>query len=83
MPGHSRLRRLTAEGQRQMIEDMAVVLLDNYGEIEVSSDLVCTVLLRMNKFHPRDIADYLDAARAMAWQALIDEAGLWERLMMR
>jgi hypothetical protein len=77
----SRLRRLTREGHRQLVEDMAIILLDNYGEIELNSDLVCTVLLRVNKFHPRDIADNLDIARAMARQALVDEAGLWERLM--
>jgi hypothetical protein len=76
-----RLRRLTREGHRQMIEDMAMVLLDNYGEIELGSDIVCTVLLRVNRFHPRDIADCLDTARAMARQALIDECGLWARLM--
>jgi hypothetical protein len=77
----SRLRRRTWEGHRQLIEDMAVVLLDNYGEIELSSDLVCTVLLRVNRFDPKDIALCLDTAREMARQALIDEAGLWERLM--
>jgi hypothetical protein len=60
---------------------MAVVLLDNYGEIELNSDLVCTVLLRVNKFHPQDIHDCLDTARAMARQALVDEGNLWARLM--
>jgi hypothetical protein len=77
----TRLRRLSREGQRQLIEDMAIVLLDNYGEIELNSDLVCTVLLRINRFHPRDIADCLDTARTMARAALVDEASLWERLM--
>jgi hypothetical protein len=77
----SRLRRLTREGHRQLIEDMAMVLLDNFGEIELSDDIVCIVLLRVSKFHPGDIADCLDTARAMARQALTDEAGLWERLM--
>jgi len=77
----NRLRRLTCEGHRQLIEDMAVVLLDNYGEIELNSDLVCTVLLRINRFHPRDIADCLDTAREMARAALVSEAGLWARLM--
>jgi hypothetical protein len=77
----NRLRRLTREGHRQLIEDMAVVLLDNYGEIELGSDLVCTVLLRTRHFHPDDIADCLDTARAIARQALVDEGNLWARLM--
>jgi hypothetical protein len=76
-----RLRRLTREGHRQLVEEMAVVLCDNYGEIELGSDLVCTVLLRVNKFHPRDIADCLDVARELARQALVDEGNLWARLM--
>jgi hypothetical protein len=79
----SRLRRLSREGHRQLVEDMAVVLCDNFGEIELHSDLVCTVLLRVNKFHPDDIHDCLDEAREYARSALFDDepAGLWERLM--
>jgi hypothetical protein len=76
-----RLRRLTREGHRQLIEDMAGVLLDKLGEIELGSDLVCTVLLRTRKFDPDDIADHLDTARTYVRQALVDQAGLWERLM--
>jgi predicted nucleic acid-binding protein len=74
----SRLRRLTREGHRQLIEDMAVVLI---GEIEIGNDQGCIMSLLARGFHPRDISDCLDAARAMVRQALVDEAGLWERLM--
>jgi hypothetical protein len=76
-----RLRRLTREGHRQLIEDMAVVLIDKVPEL--SSDTVCTVMLLTQGFHPRDIADCLNTAREMARAALRDEAGLWERLMTR
>jgi hypothetical protein len=77
----TRTRRLSREGHRQLVEDMAIVLLDNYGEIELGSDVVCTVLLRVCKFHPADIHDCLDEAREYARSALSDEAGLWQRLM--
>jgi hypothetical protein len=78
-----RLRRLSREGQRQMTEEMAGVLLDKLGEIELSSDLVCTVLLRTRKFNADDIDDHLDTARTYVRQALVDQAGLWDRLMRR
>jgi hypothetical protein len=77
----SRLRRRTREGQRQLIEDMARTLLDKLGEIELNSDLVCTVLLRTRKFDPDDITSHLDTARTYVRQALIDQADLWERLI--
>jgi hypothetical protein len=77
----SKLRRLTVEGRRQLVEEMAVVLLDKLGEIELGSDLVCTVLLRTRKFNPDDIAAHLDTARTYVRQALIDQADLWDRLM--
>jgi hypothetical protein len=76
-----RTRRLSREGHRQLVEDMAGVLIDKLGEIELSSDLVCTVLLRSRKFDPDDIGAHLDTARTYVRQALIDQAGLWERLM--
>jgi hypothetical protein len=60
---------------------MAGVLLDRLGEIELGSDLVCTVLLRTRKFDPDDIAANLDIARTYVRQALVDQADLWERLM--
>jgi type II secretory pathway predicted ATPase ExeA len=78
MPGRLRLRRLTAEGQRQLVEDMAVVLI---GEPDLASDLVCVFTLLAQRFHIRDIDAHFDAARTIARQALADEAGLWERLM--
>jgi hypothetical protein len=77
----TRLRRLTREGHRQLVEDMAGVLVDKLGEIELGSDLVCTVLLRSRKFNADDIAAHLDTARTYVRQALVDQAGLWERLM--
>jgi hypothetical protein len=72
-------KRRTREGHRQVIEDMAVVLVDRVAEL--SSDVICSVTLRAHQFHPDDIADNLDTAREMARAALRDEAGLWERLM--
>jgi hypothetical protein len=74
----SRLRRLTREGHRQLIEDMAVTLI---GVDEIGSDVVCAVTLLTQGFHSRDIADCLNTAREMARAALRDEAGLWDRLM--
>jgi hypothetical protein len=74
----NRLRRLTREGHRQLIEDMAVVLI---GELEIGNDQGCIMSLLAHGFHPSDIFDCLDVARTMARQALLDEAGLWERLM--
>jgi hypothetical protein len=73
-----KLKRLTREGQRQLIEDMAVVLI---GEIEIGNDTGCVMSLLAHGFHPLDIFDHLDTARTIARQALADEAGLWERLM--
>jgi hypothetical protein len=74
-------KRRTREGHRQLIEDMAGVLLDKLGEIDLGSDLVCTILLRTRKFDGDDIAAHLDTARTYVRQALIDQAGLWDRLM--
>jgi hypothetical protein len=62
---------------------MAATLLDKLGEIELNSDLVCTILLRTRKFDPDDITAHLDIARTYVRQALVDQADLWERLMMR
>jgi hypothetical protein len=73
--------RRTREGHRQLVEEMAGVLLDKLGEIELGSDLVCTTLLRTRKFDRDDIAAHLDTARTYVRQALVDQAGLWERLM--
>jgi hypothetical protein len=72
-------KRRTWEGHRQMIEDMAVVLIDKVPEL--SSDVVCSVTLRAHRFRPDDIAICLDTAREMARAALRDEADLWQRLM--
>jgi hypothetical protein len=74
----NKLRRLTREGHRQLIEDMAVVLI---GEIEIGNDQGCIMSLLARGFRPTDIFDHLDVARAIARQALIDEGGLWDRLM--
>lgn len=74
----TRLRRLTKEGRRQLVEDMACVLV---GELEIGNDQGCIMALLARGFHPRDISDCLDTARSMARAALVDEAGLWERLM--
>jgi hypothetical protein len=70
--------RLIRKGRRQMIENMAIVLI---GELEIGNDQGCIMSLLAHGFHPRDIHDHLDVARAMARQARVDEAGLWEKLM--
>jgi hypothetical protein len=77
-PKMTRLRRLTREGHRQLVEDMATVLI---GEPELGDDTWCTITLLAHGFHPGDIFDCLDTAREIARQALVDEADLWERLM--
>jgi hypothetical protein len=74
-------KRRTREGHRQLVEAMAGTLLDKLGEIDLGSDLVCTILLRTRKFEGDDIAAHLDTARTYVRQALVDQAGLWERLM--
>jgi hypothetical protein len=73
----SHLRRLTREGHRQMIEEMATVLI---GLPELD-DFHCIMALLSERFRSADVFRHLDTARDMARQARSDEAGLWERLM--
>jgi hypothetical protein len=72
-----RLRPLTREGRRQLVEDMAVVLI---GKPELD-DFHCIMALLSERFRSADVFKHLDTAREIARQALADEAELWERLM--
>jgi hypothetical protein len=73
----TRLRRMTREGTRQLVEEMATVLI---GLPELD-DFHAIMALLSDGFRSADVFRHLDIAREMARQARSDEGDLWERLM--
>lgn len=64
---------------RIIIDDMALVLVGYVADI--GSDDECIPALLRARFIPREILQYLDAARDIARAARAGEAELWDRLM--
>jgi hypothetical protein len=76
----SKLQHLTREGQRQIIEDMAMALI---ALPEINHDHDCIMALLAARFRAAEIFDYLDAARDIARQTRLDEGELWAALQFQ